>query len=42
MTPTDAGMYFGKVMRAAAASTRLKRAQAVKTWFAFLRHKAEI
>ena len=44
MTPADAGMYFGKVMRAAAVSTRLKRAQAIKTWFAFLelRHKAEI
>src|SRR5579863_7746923 len=44
MRPADADMYFGKVMRAAAASTRLKRAQAIKTWFAFLelRHKAEI
>jgi hypothetical protein len=44
MTPADADMYFGKVMRAAAANTRLKRAQAGKTWFAFLelRHKAEI
>ena len=31
-------------MRAAAANTRLKRAQAIKTWFAFLelRYKAEI
>jgi len=44
MRPADADAYFGKVMRAAAANTRLKRAQALKTWFAFLelRHKAEI
>ena len=44
MRPADADEYFGKVMRAAARNTRLKRAQALKTWFAFLelRHKAEI
>ena len=44
MRPADADAYFGKVMRAAAANTRLKRAQALKTWFAFteLRYKAEI
>ena len=44
MHPADADEYFGKVMRAAAQNTRLKRAQALKVWFAFLelRHKAEI
>ena len=44
MRPADADEYFGKVMRAAAQNTRLKRAQALKVWFAFLelRHKAEI
>src|SRR5487761_1389536 len=44
MRPADADEYFGKVMRAAAQNTRLKRAQALKIWFAFLelRHKAEI
>ncbi len=44
MRPADADEYFGKVMRAAAQNTRLKRARALKVWFAFLelRHKAEI
>src|SRR5271167_623120 len=44
MRPSDADEYLGKVMRAAAQNTRLKRAQALKVWFAFLelRHKAEI
>src|SRR5260370_4574835 len=44
MRPADADEYFGKVMRAAARSTRLSRGQALKTYFAFLelRHKAEI
>jgi hypothetical protein len=44
MRPADADEYFGKVMRAAAQNTRLKRAQALKVWFAFLelRHKPEI
>ena len=44
MEPADADDYFGKVMRAAAKGTRLGRAQALKTFFAFLelRHKAEI
>jgi integrase/recombinase XerD len=44
MRPADADEYFGRVMRAAAQNTRLKRAQALKVWFAFLelRHKAEI
>ena len=44
MRPADADEYFGKVMRAAARNTRLSRAQALKTYFAFLelRHKAEI
>src|SRR5271156_3842051 len=44
MRPAGAGEDFGKVMRAAAQNTRLKRAQALKVWFAFLelRHKAEI
>ena len=44
MRPADADEYFGKVMRAAAQNTRLKRAQALKIWFTFLelRHKAEI
>ena len=36
MRPADADEYFGKVMRAAAQNTRLKRAQALKIWFAFL------
>jgi len=44
MRPADADEYFGRVMRAAARNTRLSRAQALKTYFAFLelRHKAEI
>jgi integrase/recombinase XerD len=44
MRPSDADEYFGRVMRAAAQNTRLKRAQALKVRFAFLelRHKAEI
>jgi integrase/recombinase XerD len=44
MRPADADEYFGRVMRAAAQNTRLKRAQALKIWFAFLelRHKPEI
>jgi len=44
MRPADADEYFGKAMRAAARNTRLSRAQALKTYFAFLelRHKAEV
>jgi integrase/recombinase XerD len=44
MRPADADEYFGKVMRAAARNTRAARAQALRTWFAFLelRHKAGI
>jgi len=44
MRPADADEYFGKTMRAAARNTRLARAQALTTWFAFteLRYKAEI
>ena len=44
MRPADADEYFGKVMRAAARNTRAARAQALRTWFAFLelRHKAEV
>ncbi len=44
MRPAHADECFGKVMRAAARNTRLSRAQALKTYFAFLelRHKAEI
>ncbi len=44
MRPADADEYFGKVMRAAAQNTRLKRAQALKIWLAFLelRRKAEV
>lgn len=44
MDPADADAYFGKVLRGAAKGTRLARAQALKTFFAFLelRHQAEI
>jgi site-specific recombinase XerD len=44
MEPADADTYFGKALRAAAKNTRLARAQALKTYFAFLdlRHKIEI
>ncbi|TCO48139.1 tyrosine-type recombinase/integrase [Actinocrispum wychmicini] len=44
MEPADADTYFGKALRAAAKNTRLARAQALKTYFAFLelRHKVEI
>jgi hypothetical protein len=44
MRPADADEYFGKVMRAAAQNTRLKRTQVLKVWFALLelRHKPEI
>ncbi|HEX4813031.1 MAG TPA: hypothetical protein VFV66_09805 [Nonomuraea sp.] len=42
--PADADTYFGKVPRATAKGTRLARAQAIKTFFLFLklRHKVEI
>ncbi len=44
MEPADADAYFGKVLRGAAKGTRLARAQALTTFFAFLelRHKVEI
>jgi site-specific recombinase XerD len=44
MDPADADAYFGKVMRAAARSTRVGRAQALKTFAAFveLRFAAEV
>ena len=44
MEPADADAYFGQVLRAAAKGTRLGRAQALTTFFAFLelRHKVEI
>ncbi len=44
MEPADADTCFGKVLRTAAKGTRLARAQAVTTFFAFLelRHKVEI
>lgn len=44
MDPADADAYFGKVLRGAAKGTRLARAQALTTFFAFLelRHQAEI
>ncbi len=44
MEPADADVYFGQVLRAAAKGTRLGRAQALTTFFAFLelRHKVEI
>ena len=44
MEPADADAYFGQVLRAAAEGTRLGRAQALTTFFAFLelRHKVEI
>jgi len=44
MQPKDADAYFGQVLRGAASGTRLARAQALTTYFAFLdlRHKVEI
>jgi integrase/recombinase XerD len=44
LEPADADAYFGKVLRTAAKSTGLARAQALKTYFQFLelRHKIEI
>jgi site-specific recombinase XerD len=44
MGPTDADAYFGRVLRATATGTRLARAQALSTFFAFLelRHQVEI
>lgn len=44
MEPADADAYFGTVLRAMPANTRLARAQALKTYFEFLelRHKVEI
>jgi site-specific recombinase XerD len=44
MEPSDADVYFGKVLRSTAKGTRLSRAQALKTFFLFLelRHKVEI
>jgi integrase len=44
MRPADADAYFGRALRGAARGTRLSRAQALKTYFAFveLRHKAAV
>jgi integrase/recombinase XerD len=44
MEPTDADVYFGRVLRSAAGGTRRSRAQALTTYFAFLelRHKVEL
>jgi integrase/recombinase XerD len=44
MEPADADAYFGQVLRGVAKGTRLGRAQALTTFFAFLelRHKVEI
>ncbi|MGQ4272166.1 tyrosine-type recombinase/integrase [Nocardiopsis changdeensis] len=44
MEPREADVYFGKALRDAAKGTRLARAQALRTFFAFLelRHKVEI
>ena len=44
MEPADADAYFGKVLRTTAKGTRLARAQALTTFFAFLqlRHQVEI
>ncbi|MDP9848833.1 hypothetical protein [Streptosporangium lutulentum] len=44
MEPADADAYSGKVLCSTARGTRLARAQAVKTFFAFLelRHKVKI
>jgi len=44
MEPSDADSYFGRVLREAASGTRLARAAAVTTYFAFLelRHTVEI
>lgn len=36
MEPADADAYFGKVLRGSAKGTRLARAQALTTFFAFL------
>jgi site-specific recombinase XerD len=44
MGPADADTYFGQVLRGAPSGTRLARAQALTTYFAFveLRHKVEL
>ena len=44
MEPLDADAYFGQVLRGAPSGTRLARAQALTTYFAFveLRHKIEL
>jgi integrase len=44
LEPSDADVYFGKVLRTAAKGTRLARAQALTTFFVFLelRHQVEI
>jgi site-specific recombinase XerD len=44
MEPADADAYFGRVLRGSAKGTRLARAQALTTFFAFLefRHQVEI
>ena len=44
MQPTDADEYFGRVLRNMSSATRLARAQALTTYFAFveLRHKVEL
>lgn len=44
MQPADADAYFGRALRGAPSGTRLARAQALTTYFAFLelRHKVEL
>jgi site-specific recombinase XerD len=44
MEPTDADTYFGRVLRGVPSGTRLARAQAITTYFAYLelRHQVEI
>jgi integrase/recombinase XerD len=44
MEPSDADVYFGKVLRGSAKAIRQARAQALRTYFLFLgiRHKVEI
>lgn len=44
MQPRDADEYFGRVLRGAPAGTRLARAQALTTYFAFVevRHQARL
>lgn len=44
MEPSDADVYFGRVLRSAAQGTRLAKAQSMATYFAFLelRYRAEL